>query len=397
MHQEDRKRIAGDPTDSASRSDGERQAGTLASFSYLLYRPTEFFRIFARLETPTFTALAFWIYGIAAAIDRIDTELLKADLNSSRLSPLLALGDEWAFYWIYCLLGGLVGGVFFYALGGWWYKKRLLWSGAEDPDSDTARRVYVYASQLYAIPMIAYTVLETIWFESPLAAYESNEFSGLSLLMMLFWSVFVSYRGATTVFDLRKARARLWFLILPSAVYSMALIAVFSAFFLRESGPPQITDPREIETSSYSLSYPGNWSLDTADEDHDLNYDIEIGPAFDDALVNILMFDYEIDPEYLAKQTIANWEDAYIVSDTTTLYSWGEHTGYGVAGTLIIESAPYRALAFSALRPVPDSLYGSVVSGILVLELAEDDASERLQPGFDLIRDSFVLTGRIDN
>ena len=386
--------MGSEPTDTPS-SDVEPRTGIIASFSYLLYRPTDFFRIYARLETPTFTALAFWIYGIAAAIDRIDTELVKADLNSSRLSPLLALGDEWAFYWIYCLLGGLAGGVFFYALGGWWYKKRLYWCGAEDADSDTARRVYVYASQLYALPMIAYTVLETIWFESPLAAYETDDLSGFSLLILLFWSVFVSYKGATTVFVLRKGLARLWFLILPSAVYSLALVAVFAAFLLQDSGPPQIGDPRKIETTSYSLSYPGNWYLDTNDEDYDLNYDIEIGPSFDDALANIVMFDYDVDPEYLVGQTFANWEDAYIVSDTTTLHSWGNHVGYGVTGTLTIESAPYRALAFAALRPVPDSLYGSVVMGFLVLELAEGGVSEKLQPGFDLIRDSFVLTGRI--
>jgi len=51
-------------------------------------------------------------------------------------------------------------------------------------------------------------------------------------LIFPFWSLWVSYTGAKTMFDVSPGKAKLWFLILPSAFYVLAFGLIATLFAL---------------------------------------------------------------------------------------------------------------------------------------------------------------------
>jgi hypothetical protein len=108
-------------------------------------------------------------------------------------------------------------------VGGWWYNVRLGWSGAVDFDRRQGRLVYTFAGLVWAIPSIAYAAIATVVFPNYQAAWESEELWSVLLLVFPFWAVVVSYLGVRSRFQVRSAPARVWFLILPIIVYTIAL------------------------------------------------------------------------------------------------------------------------------------------------------------------------------
>ena len=124
------------------------------------------------------------------------------DLVDRALEGNFSLLVAWDRYWLFCVILGAVSGLLYFAVGGWWYRVRLKWSGANQPDPGLARRVYLFASQVHAIPALIYTVWETGHYESPAAAWEGDDWGGVALIVFLFWSVYASYRGVRTVFTI---------------------------------------------------------------------------------------------------------------------------------------------------------------------------------------------------
>ena len=62
----------------------------------------------------------------------------------------------------------------------------------------------------------------TLVYDSYRAMWDADEIVSVLLLVFPFWSCVVSYRGVLARFDVRRGRARLWFLILPMALYLIA-------------------------------------------------------------------------------------------------------------------------------------------------------------------------------
>jgi hypothetical protein len=52
------------------------------------------------------------------------------------------------------LVLGIIAGLMYYAIGGWWYRLRLRWCGADDTQASLARRVLMFSGQVIAVPTI---------------------------------------------------------------------------------------------------------------------------------------------------------------------------------------------------------------------------------------------------
>ena len=207
---------------------------SLRGLADLFFRPTRYFRStdLGRGKTWIFAA---WIVGIAFAIDRIDRNLMRADLGvgSEADSLSMQVANSWIAFWVFILLVGGVGGAIIWLIGGWWYNVRLRWSGATDFDRGEGRLVYIFASQIQAIPSVLYAVVATMLFRSYLAAFQSEELWSLVLLVFPFWAIVASYKGVRSRFQTKAILARIWFLILPILFYAIAFGAI--AMLTRQS------------------------------------------------------------------------------------------------------------------------------------------------------------------
>jgi hypothetical protein len=205
----------------------------------LFVRPRRFFGEVALGKTP-YVVFVTWCYGIASAIERIDEELLREQLGRPRpgwteISPYLT--QSWLGFWIWALVAGVVGGLFLWHVGGFWYAVRLRWSGATDPDRRLARLAFTYSAFVASIPVILAAAVRTALFPNHLAAFQADEVWSLALLVFPFWSLVASFAAATELFPVRRGRALLWFAVLPGTFYLLAFGALATLFaFL---GPAQ--------------------------------------------------------------------------------------------------------------------------------------------------------------
>lgn len=192
----------------------------------LFVRPAHFFSSPHALAKSYLVVLVSLCLGIASVVDRVEQHVLRAEMGRAP-SGWESVGP-WLFYswsnlWV-CLIGfGAVMGPLLWYGGGWWYRLRLKWSGARTPDKLNPRLLYAYSSLVYALPVVTLVIGETLLFPSYLVARDSEGHWTLIFVVLSFWSVLVSYRGATATFQLARNRALLWFLFLPWATYTTEL------------------------------------------------------------------------------------------------------------------------------------------------------------------------------
>jgi hypothetical protein len=96
---------------------------------------------------------------------------------------------------------------------------RLRWSGAGDVDKLRARLLLVYSSFVFAGPAVVFLAVQTLQHPSYRAASEAGSPLPLLVLGMVLWSQVTVYRGALALFPVSRARAALWFLVLPIAFF----------------------------------------------------------------------------------------------------------------------------------------------------------------------------------
>ena len=338
---------------------------------YLFFRPRVFFRSFVVESAPGLTALCAWVYGVTGAIDWIELRLMP------ERAPGLA--DSWVAYWALALALGVASGFLYFAIGGWWFLVRLRWSGADEPDPALARRVYLFASQVLAIPSIALAIWETGAYDSPAVA--ANAESGWYVLVMLFpfWSCWNSYVGARTAFVVRRGMACLWFLILPSMFYGIFVIALFAVLlmgFLSE--PADVGHPKLHDSAGLHFSYPGNWFVDDCADDYGPAACVTVEP-FGDAYARIMVYESEESLEQEVEVTLAdfrNWLDHF--REAEPFASWGAYEGVGRVVLGEIDGTRYRLRVF--VGELPD---GRLLE---TYEFHAEDIAGDVGPGFELIR-----------
>jgi hypothetical protein len=188
----------------------------------LFLRPRRFFAGEIALGRTPYIVMVSWCYGMSDAIDRIDEQLMREQYGRPRpwwpwLEPWVT--DGWLGYWAFLAFYGALAGSFLWLLGGWWYRVRLRWSGAVEPDARRARLAWAYSSFVLAAPMVLWAVVESVSYANCREAWNSEDLTSAVLLVFPFWSVATSHAAATTLFDVSRGRARVWFLLLPTLAY----------------------------------------------------------------------------------------------------------------------------------------------------------------------------------
>ena len=200
----------------------------------LFLMPREFFAnidLVGHRPEVVFAALAM---GVTGSMGQIDKKIMQAELGQANKSlELLAwLLSSWINYWIVVLAAGAVGAVVLWLIGGWWYRKRLQWSGASDASPTAARRINAYQELVFSGPAVLIVLVQTLLFANYQEAWQADEVWSSSILVFVFWSCWTSYAAATTVFPVVKRKAMLWFLILPVLFYIVTLGIVGSLYAL---------------------------------------------------------------------------------------------------------------------------------------------------------------------
>jgi hypothetical protein len=197
----------------------------------LLLRPERFFRFGLRHHAEAATPiLLIWLLGVNGTIDSIAA---RGVLGEATGRPGLLVSRQWSSVLPTALVGGIFAGFIGWWIRGWWFKVRLRLCGAREPSIDAARFIWLYATSAYAVPSLVSTLL-TVPLYSDLGAFLDSTAVPLTSLGLMFWAVWVGYRGAVSCFSLGRLRAVLWFLVLPS-LWFLAQVGgtLLAAFALR--------------------------------------------------------------------------------------------------------------------------------------------------------------------
>jgi hypothetical protein len=205
---------------------------SLTGLRDLFFKPSRYFRRGALLDRRVETLIATWIAGIDYAIQRVDFQLVKAELG--RQSSLYTeLSGSWIRFWAWVILVGVPVGFLVWFVAGWWYRVRLDWSGALAYDRAHVRRVYVHQNLVEALPTLVLTLACTVAFRNYREAWEaSSALWDLAIALFGIWSCVTSYIAVTTAFEVSLKRAAFWFLVLPMVIEGAAaavLLLVFRA------------------------------------------------------------------------------------------------------------------------------------------------------------------------
>src|SRR5690606_26428870 len=127
------------------------------SLADLYFRPTRFFQSHS-LDRGRGWLLAIFLVGVAGAMDRIDQNVIRAELGRPRpgwdaFGPWVT--GSWLAYWPFVIGAGTLGAVFIWYIGGWWYNLRLRWSGAGEFDKRQGRLLFTFAALVAALPTLA--------------------------------------------------------------------------------------------------------------------------------------------------------------------------------------------------------------------------------------------------
>jgi hypothetical protein len=216
---------------------GKPSLSFFAFWNTLVFQPRQFFeRYFEKGRSP-YLFLVLMTVGINGAMDRLDRKFLQWDLKG-RLAEINAV-NNWPYYWGISVVGGLLGGAFYYYLGGWWYDKRVGWSGGQR-DAESSRFLSLYSAFIPSFLAMLIVIGDTFSRARP---YPDDDEGWIALTKSLIivsatvYAVYVSYRGVRTVMQAPRWGARIWFLILPLVVYSLALGVV--ALVLTAAGVAQ--------------------------------------------------------------------------------------------------------------------------------------------------------------
>jgi hypothetical protein len=183
--------------------------------------PRRFFSRRLRFDGDISTQFVFWIVGICSSIERTSTKLSQGN------QPVVA----WAPFWLLVGLGGWVGGLLIYFLGGWWYRLRLKWSGVPDPAGRDARELYIYTELIADLPAVLIVIVQTSLYNDYAAAWEATGFAlDMTFIGLAAWGVIASYLGAVERFGLSGLAGAIWFFVLPFARAALAVALYFWAF-----------------------------------------------------------------------------------------------------------------------------------------------------------------------
>lgn len=202
------------------------------SLVLLFTRPTYLFSQVAALTRGRMYLFLAYCSGVAAAIDRLDQNMMRTDLTGR--PTVAAVTGSWLNLWLFLLAVGLIYAAVVWWVAGWWYRVRLGWSGAESPDPFTTRVVYMYQDFIQSAPAILIVVVYTLVFTNYEEAWAAEEAWSALILVFVVWSCVTSYKAVSAAFSVQKWKARFWFLILPLLFYLVVIVGVGALYAMQE-------------------------------------------------------------------------------------------------------------------------------------------------------------------
>ena len=205
----------------------------------LFLQPTRFFNATDLDQGRTWLWLA-WITGAYFAIEQMRQDLSSAILGNPQPGwytwgqPAV---ESWLVFWPLVALFGCVGGLIIWWIGGWWFNLRVRFSGDREFSRREGRLVYTYSNAVMSVPVVLYALIATLRFSNYADAVTSADPWFLLVLIFPFWSVATEYKGVRARFQVRKWRARFWFVILPAVAFFIILGALgFALMWLTREG-----------------------------------------------------------------------------------------------------------------------------------------------------------------
>lgn len=203
------------------------ELGFIQFWNSLVIKPKEFFSEHFKENQSPYFLLVFAMCALGMGVDRFEAMIAKS--NGPTLMP------NWGVAWGIIIASGILGGLMYYYFGGWFFNKRVQWSKGI-ANKHKSRFIYLYCT----FPAMLFSVLLAIYgtyaYPNP-ASYDAATLSdpiiiggSITLLAMLFYSVRISYTGATTLYQLDSKRAKIWFLYLPITYYALLFTLIFLAF-----------------------------------------------------------------------------------------------------------------------------------------------------------------------
>ena len=169
--------------------------------------------------TASVFALTYGLVGIWNALARRDL----------RGKPDLLHLETWSELWLFTLGLGLVWAAFAYWFGGWWFQVRLYMSDVNPIDFARARNIFLTVCQVSALPGLAWTIGETLYYPSPAEAREYPGVFVFGLLAFGVWSVVSEYRAVRGAFRGTDWKVRTWFLTIPLLLPVLLIALAFLA------------------------------------------------------------------------------------------------------------------------------------------------------------------------
>lgn len=195
----------------------------------LIFFPKEYFRENYKEKEKPYFWFTITVFGLSNAIDRIDNQFVKHDL-AGRFEKIEFL-NNWVAYWVLASVSALVTSYLIYLVGGWFYNLRVEWAKGK-ANIDSSRFLYLYTSFIPSIVYVISTFSQTITRDKPYIVGEDENYSQLFLsfimIIITFYSVYISYCGVCIITNPDKWKARFWFLFLPIFVYSLAIFTLFA-------------------------------------------------------------------------------------------------------------------------------------------------------------------------
>ena len=183
-------------------------------FANLIFCPKKFFSNRSAIMCVSIYPVVIWLAGFSNTIDRLST---KMDVPGTLAEDafLGRLADSWPAFWIFVLFVGTLAAFFNFYFGGWLYYIRLKFCGVEDPYADEVRAINVYSFAPYAFMNFVILVIFSVSYENYNHYLQVDDYWPVLFTILWLYGINASYRGARSVFNAPKGRARFWFIVIP--------------------------------------------------------------------------------------------------------------------------------------------------------------------------------------
>lgn len=164
-------------------------------------------------------------------------------------------------------------------------------------------------------------------------------------------------------------------------VWSTQAGSDFLEDMLSDEERADVSRPRQLVRQGFRLEYPGNWRIDSTDEDHDPDHLFSIeSPGSSFAMFRL--FDFPSEPATNVDGQVRQFSKLLNTSKKSRFKSWGKFNGEGahLQGRMLGLKCGVKIFSFSS-----DSR-----SFVVVSQHFDEDAAD-VQPGFELIESTFEL------